>query len=221
MTNDQQKSQRLKRNLAASAGLSFEQAQAQIPALVAAELAGDDVDTSFAAVLQAFDRYPALAEQYYQLMEEQTAFMASADPPATPVNIPQFFADPGRETANVGVWAWGKGLRQLLVRLSPKPTPVPQPFPTMDQTTIEYISEWLEHDAQSIQLTSVLSQRPDGRWVLVVSLFSGGTGMWQIDAAIKDRAIPVLERDEFETRFGPLDSIPEDQIMLICRSVAS
>jgi hypothetical protein len=97
MMYDDQQSERLRQKLAAPAALTFEQAQAQIEALVAAELAGQDVDTTFAAVLQALDRYPALAERYYALMEEQTAFAAAEEPLAAPATTPTFFPDPGSE----------------------------------------------------------------------------------------------------------------------------
>src|SRR5688500_9741416 len=113
MMSDLEKLKQLQNALQRQAPLSLEEARAQLPALITAELADEpDVDVAFAAVLSAIDAHPELAEEYDQLYHELQAFAGQPVTPAPPA--PAFFQAPQPQASGAGLVEWG---RQAVGRL--------------------------------------------------------------------------------------------------------
>lgn len=215
MNNQDLNMERLQAALNRRSTLTFEQAQAQIPALAMAELAGDDVDTTFAEVFAAFDQYPALAEEYFALMEMLTAELNDPAPAAEPARVPQFFAEPSKQAAWGWVQRWGAALQNLLI------TVLPQPAPQLGTRTLgnrlEYVSGTIPQTA--IDMTLRLESRRDQQWELVVAVSADTNVTWDIGVSINDQPIPQMSKTALAIRFGPLTSVPTEPIIVTCRSI--
>src|SRR4051794_469080 len=98
--NDRIKAQRLRAALTRMSTLSLDEARSRLPELVMAQMAGEDVESSFAYVLAALDRYPELVEEYALLAETMEADLGHGALPV-PASIPDFFVEEPPSTVDV------------------------------------------------------------------------------------------------------------------------
>lgn len=219
--NADQKIHKLKQTLKASSSLSFQAAQAQIPQLVIAELAGVDIEQEYALVLQALDQYPELAEEYALQMEEQLAFLAETDPLPKPSNIPTFFPKPVEQIKRHTALPWGQLLQNFLIQLSPPllaksldadPAQTSADDPAVD--SIEYLDYQATHEAYQVNIQATLQRIPPDAWQLTVSVVSVPSTAWTVGATLNEQRLTVLEHQPPITTFGPLPTVPSDPIFL-------
>jgi hypothetical protein len=218
--NDRIKARRLRAALTGRSTLSLEEARSHLPELVMAQLAGEDVEQRYADVLVALDQFPELAEEYALLIEAMEGDLTGEAPLPAPPPIPRFFAEEHRSASGTPLRRLGEQARSLLVQLVPKPRPQPivgvaRETPAVYMPTVEYINEWLAELPEPINLTAVL-QPTATAWELIVSLIPDSAGIWRVTATLGEQELPVVSRDRFVTRFGPLEQVPQQPITLLC-----
>ena len=218
--NMNQNIQKLKEALKAISPLSFAEAQAQIPNLVIAELSGDDIEQEYAAVLQALDQYPELAEEYYLQMEEHSDFLKDSAPLPMPSTIPTFFPKPVQRINHHTSLSWGQLLQNFLISLNPPllakslDDPPQAPDDDPDLNSIEYMNDVVSRDTYTVTIQATLQRINSKEWQLTVVISSVPTIDWKVSATLKNQALPILEHQAPITRFGPLPSIPDDTLSL-------
>jgi hypothetical protein len=217
--NERIKARRLGAALTKKSILSLDEARSRLPELVMAELAGEDIERRYADVLAAIDQYPGLTEEYSLLVETMESDLGESVALPVPAAIPQFFAKGPPMTPGILVRRLGEQIRGLLVQLSPKPLSEPMRGVLSESAatyipSIEYISEWLNDTGEPIQVTAVLQQIATA-WELVVSLIPGSAAIWHVSATIGEVELPLVSREQFVTRFGPLATIPDQPIILL------
>lgn len=223
--NQRIKARRLGVALTKKSTLSLDEARSRLPELVMAELAGEDVERRYADVLAAIDQYPELTEEYALLVEAMESDLDESAALPAPAASPQFFATEQRRTPGILVRRLGEQIRGLLVHLSPKPLIEPMRGVLSESSatympSIEYISEWLNDAGEPIQITAVL-QQVSTTWELVVSLIPGSAATWHVSASLGEDELPLVSRERFVTRFGPLATIPERPIILLLMPAAN
>jgi hypothetical protein len=217
--NDSIKRQRLRAALTRRPALALDEARARLPELVMAQMSGEDVESTFAYVLAALDRYPELAEEY-ALLAEAMEIELGHDPLPVPASIPEFLVEEPQNTLEAMLRRFGRQARGILVQLSPQRLPEPMhgmlsETPAAYLPAIEYISECLSDLDETVQVTAVMQQAADA-WELIVSLIPGSASTWSVSAILGNDVLPVVAQEQFVTRFGPFDQIPEQTITLLC-----
>lgn len=218
-TRDPQQARRLQAEVRKSSPLSFDEAQARLPELVMAELAGEDVDTRFADVFVTFSYYPLLADQYELLLAEMRSDLADPTPVPEPTPSNSFVPRQPELAPGMVLRRLGEQVRGFLVQLMPRP--LPQPLSNhLEDEPLAYISRQVTDRDESIQLTVELQPLGARTWALVVLMISDGLTNWQVTATMGGNDLPILSRDPYETRFGPLDTVPTEPMILICQPEA-
>lgn len=220
MDNDERmKARRLGAALRKTSALSPDEARLRLPELVMAELAGEDVERSYADVLVAIDQSPELAEEYAMLVEAMEADLAGQGPVPFPASMPQFFGEARARTPGVTLRRIGEQLQGWLVQL--QPWLLPEPVHGMVRETsatymssVEYSSDLLSDDDEPVELTALV-QRSGTAWTLIVSLDPASETTWRVSASLGESDLPVLSQEHAVTRFGPLDDLPQQPITLL------
>lgn len=222
-----QKAQQLRATVTKLSPLAFSEAEAQLPELVMAELAGEDVDSIFADVFNAFSHYPELAEQYELLLEEMRSDLADLTPVSAHANLPEFVPSKQQSTPSIILRHLGEQMRGFLVQLMPRPLPEPIAG-RLSSEALEYISEAIPdrpvaHNPKPgerprpVELVVELQAIDASSWELVVVMIPSSSAAWQVTATLDDTELPVITQDRYETRFGPLSTVPTQPITLVCR----
>lgn len=213
---DLEKVQRLRDALTKTSQLSFEEAQSRLPELVMAKLAGEDIDSMFSDVLAALDQYPELAEEYAALIQEVELDLADQSPIPRPSTTPQFFPRQKRRTPGLVLRQWGDQARQLLLQLLPR-QPLEAQTGLLSGEAIEYINEYLPDLPEPIQLSVELQAIEQDVYEVVISIVPVSTARWHVTATLAGNDLPILDRSEYVTRFGPLSNLPTAPITVVCR----
>lgn len=225
---DSLKARRLQAEVSKPSPLSFDEAQARLPELVMAELAGEEVDTLYADVFTAFNHYPALVDQYELLLEEMRSDLADPTPVTPLAKTPHFTPVTQQSTSGIVLRHLGEQLRGFLIQLMPRPLPEPS-FGHLSDDVLAYMSESVPDRPSSgdqskpsmrprpVQVIAELETIASNSWELVVVVIPSSATTWQATAILGDAELPIIAHDQYETRFGPLSAVPAEPITLICR----
>ncbi|WP_110518447.1 hypothetical protein [Herpetosiphon llansteffanensis] len=184
----------LERALKAKSPLELEEAREQIPALIAAELAGDNVDLSFAMLFKAFDVYPELAEEYFTLMETQIQELENEKPLIKPPTIPQFVAVPIAEHVE------SPNIVTAIIALLR-----PLKFAKGATYAIE-----APDDIVGIVMEATMPPVSKGsRRELAVELVEGAEAIWRVTASIGGIDLTLI-RQEQQRFYFDLDAFPQE-----------
>lgn len=221
--SESEASEVLQRGLEISHELTCEQAQALLPAFIAAERAGVDVDNepAYAALLRHLDESPECADLYAAMADQLDALEGAAEQlPPVPTTLPRFF----EETAQGGTAVLRVlkglttrfGLTLSLPRLGP-------PVSTMgggDSVTL--FSDTLETVERTPELEVTLYPYGEAPELVVSLREQRAVDHWRIQLQLGDAVYTAVTEDQGEARisgFSEADVRAVEQLELLCTEV--
>ncbi|MFL5802577.1 MAG: zf-HC2 domain-containing protein [Roseiflexaceae bacterium] len=209
-TPDKREAARLLQALEQSDDLACEQAHDLLPALVDAELAGEDVDAApeYAALLRHLDQCEACATLYAGMSDSLAALADTAVPlPADRPAPPAFFA-PARQSENVVLRVLGGLARHFeLVLHTPQLALGPATLGGGPDTPL-FVGTLPEVEGSPLVSVS-LSVEGDLADLFVAIREAGATTPWQVQLSIEDSVQTATTDERGIARFNglPLTSI--------------
>ena len=212
----QQVAKRLLEALDTNDELDCEDAEAQIPALVDAELSGEDVDNdpAYAALLRHLDRCEKCMELYVKLAEEMEALTGAVEiPPQVSLTPPSFFL-PARQSDSVIL----RVLRGLTRRfeLTLTPPQIAPALPTLSSgQRVELFSDRLPEVPGEPLAVVTLHVAEESADLLVALRETGPPKHWQVQLTIGDVTHSQATDERGIARFSGLPRKDLQQLTLL------
>lgn len=217
---EREAAERLLHALKPSGALSCELARILIPALVEAEFAGEDVDTSpvFAPVLRAIDHCPDCAELYAQLAADMEALLGDAETAAalepTPLKPPTFFT-PTRASEHIVVRVLQGVARQFDLSLATARL-LPAAGTLSGGRQINLFTDHLSEVSGAPLVSVSLQVENDAAALLVAVREAEATTRWEVRTMVADQMHTATTDDHGIARFAPIALAALDALVVRC-----
>lgn len=220
---DRQMAARLRAAFAAADSLSCDAAQELLPALVAAEQAGQDVDSdpAFAALLRHLDECDNDCLALYEELSEGIAALDPASPQAAvppPARVPTFFGQtPDASRSPIRIL---DGLRRRFTFDIPLPQPLPLVGTLGSSPQVVVFAAPLDELAGKPTLTATLEGRANGAVFRVALPVSDTVTRWQVELRAGTLVTKAFTDERGIATFDLLPLEALRRLEVVCEEVA-